>query len=356
MKKLSWFVLCITIIMMFGACEKKQIESNLIDIKDIGSYESKIIYETVPVLRQDLKEEEKVFLKVIPMHTKTIEFDRDVTLKSLNVRGNKMIKQGTLILEVENKEIDREINLSRFLVEEQRKLYQGMSSQEYSSKQIEIQKLDLEILEVELNNLLREKEKMKIYAETDCYISGGRPSVGRNYKAGSTILELSDSKNYVLETGANIDMSSYKNVKIDDRIRIKRGRKEYWANVIAINKDEHDKGKICFEDKSNMDFSDLDLKKVILEGVFDSVFLKDTLTIKLGAIHQANKKNYVEVLKDGVRRIRYVKLGAVGFNANHEKIVQILSGLKEGETVIIGEMSKMEKEFYDRIKKINKGH
>lgn len=354
MRKRVGLILFAVLTLFFTACEKKVEVADGINSENITEYKEKMHYETEKVIKGDLIESKEVDLAALPMVTREVSFEFDVSVKEVHVRLDRMIKKGTLILELDTTDIEREVEVKRFSLQKENHLYEEMIKKEMDSREIEIQRLEVEILKEELNILLSNMEKMKVYALTDCYIKIGNPSKGRKYTAKKPILRLVDSSKCVLRSKGSIDSSQYQNVNIGDMVSVRGLAKQYRARVSFIKTQGNDVKDIYLEYVPEMDIGDKKIESLKLEGKFESLTAGNVLMVSRDAIIET-EKTYVEVINSGIRKVRYVEIGVSGKNDLNKGMVQIVDGLKEGDEVVVDKMLIAEKEFWETLKRIRTG-
>lgn len=348
MMKRICIALSIVIVLCFTGCEKNIEKADIIDINSIEKYEESIEYVTSKVVRIDLKEDIKEKILIMNRFIREISFDHDVIVKSFNVNKNKRIPKGTLILEVDSSDIDRKIESNIFQLQQEKKYFDKMKELGYSDREIELQKIEVQILQKKQENLLKKKRECSVYAERDCYLIYGSPQTGKKYLGGEALVKLSESTDYIIKTQSDKNLSRLRNVDIGDTIVFNLGdNRSHKAEVSYIERNSKEVGEIYFKNISIDEFIGFGINPTWFEGEFDSIVQKNALVVNSNAVINGDK-TYVQTIKNGVRRVRYVKVGASGVDENGERIVEILSGLKEGESVIVGELNKRQKEIFKK--------
>lgn len=348
-KKLASMLLVVCLLLL-TACDNNNESKGIIDIGKLGKLEDNIGYTTEKVAIGDIIEDLEVKLMISNRCNREIVFDHDVIVKEVHVKNDVAIPKGTLILELDSTKIDREIEDIRFLLEEEKKFYNQMKKLGYSSKEIQIQEIEVNIVEKKLASLIKKKEGYKIYAKRDCVIIYGNLKKGNKYVKGQALLKLAESTDYIIKTPRDSKITKFNNVDVGDELILKKrfGKKECVARVSYINRKNDGKGEIFFEDVSNMIFFSTGKVAKEVNGKFKSVIIKNALSVNKNAIRYGDKA-YVETIKDGKRRVRYVTMGAFGENEKGDKVVEILSGLKEGETVITKKTYKADTEVFKNL-------
>ncbi|WBW94966.1 efflux RND transporter periplasmic adaptor subunit [Oceanirhabdus sp. W0125-5] len=333
MRKRIYLALCVSIFFMFTSCKKNEQPSNLADLKCLSNVTVK--HETVKVTRGDLKEiiEEKSIV-VLPRVNIDVRFEYDVILKKVHVKYDQIIKKGELIAELDTQKIEEDIEFQEFRVEQEKVLYNKMKSSGNSKEEIKIQELEIKILEEKLKKLIQDKDKFKIYAQTDCYIIKGDLITGREVEAGDSLFVIADASKFIIKNRNKIDMSKFTNVKIGDYAKLTHENQTFTGEVCFISFDEQNLGEIHFRVNDGISFGRKKFDAVRLIANFDSVILKDVLTVPRSAVKGFPKK-YVETIKDGIRRLRYIKCGVLGYNDENQITIQVIGGLREGEDVIL---------------------
>lgn len=338
MRKNVYIILCICMLCLFASCEQKESTAEIINLNNISDNKDKIEYVTSEVRRIDLREiiQEKVL--VDPKVTKSITMGYDVNIKYVNPHINSFVKKGDTIIEFDTKDIDREIELKKFMIDLEKRVYSGMQSSGKPIEKIKMQELEIRILEEELAKLENDREGFKVIAETDCYMTAGNPTVGRGYLSGDSVCKLVDATQYILRTRKDEDMAKFDNIKMGDSVTLSLGNDSFKAQVIYMERNSKNKGAIYFEPYTEHLFDYRKFNSIILDASFDSVMINNVVTVHRSAIKLGDKK-YVEVLKDGIRRLRYIETGAKGYTEDNQVVIEVVKGLKEGEEVIIGKVA-----------------
>lgn len=341
MRKSIYLALCVSILFMFTSCKKSEQPSNLFDPSSLSNVSEAIEYDTAKVTRGDLKENIIVNgVAVSPRVSLDVRFEYDVVLKKVYVSYNQIIKEGELIAELYTDEIEQDIEFQRFIVEQEKAIYNKMENSGRSKEELNIQALEIEISEKKLEKLIKDMEKHKIYAQTDCYIIKGDLISGRKVEAGESLFIIADATKYVIKNSNKIDMTKFTNIKIGDYATFTHGNQTFTGQVCFISFDERNFGEIHFQVNDNVSFGRKKLQDVRLSVKFHSIIREDVLIIPKVAVKN-NYKDYVETIKDGVRRLRYIKCGVSGTDEQNLQIIQVLGGLKEGETIILNTKSTL---------------
>lgn len=343
-------VILIVLMLLLTACEKEKENVDIINIDAVSKNQGNIEYTIEKVIREDINEELEVDLMMSNRYNREISFDQDVIIKEFFVNKRNLIQKGTLILELDSTKIDRQIDDMRFLLEQEKIFCEGMKEPDYSEKEKKIEEIEVEILEKKLDSLLKKKEAHKVYAQNDCFIIYGDLRNGAKYKKGQAVLRLAESTDYIIKTPRDINLDLYKNVDVGDIVDVKLGinNKHTKARVAYIRRKLNNKGEIYFEDISNTYFFSTGNQPKRVDGEFETVIIKDSLSIKKSAVKYSDKA-YVEIMKDGKKRVRYVTTGALGVNEEEVKVVQILNGIKEGDEVIVKEKSKIGEGIFNNL-------
>lgn len=337
------FLICIAMVISFAACGKKEVADNTGVLKDIIIRKRKIEYDTAKAERCDLN----VFLptqnaEIIPINFKSIYMDYDVTIKYVDsAYPVKVIKKGDVVIEFDTTQIDEDIEKKKLLIEHEKKIYQWFKKIGKSQEEIAIKELDIKILNKQLDKLVRDRKQFKVYAETDCYIRRGSPVIGRKYEAGEFIIEVADNTRYVLRTEKDIIMTTLKNVKIGDQIHIMHGTEALPAEVSYIDLNENNRGTIYFELSEGGTLAQRKIESIKIGAKFTDLVLSNVLVVDTRAIN-GQEKYHVKIIKDGIRKMRYVRIGTSGQSSDGKGVIQIISGLKEGDEVVIDEKSRID--------------
>lgn len=333
MRKSLCLVLCICMFLILTSCGK---DKTLADLEKFGNLSNVVVeYETVDVIRGDLIELLNVAdVNASPKITTAISFDYDVIIKAVHFNSNEMIAAGELIVELDTQFIDDQIMYQEFEIEKEEILLKDLISSGSHKDSIRIKELDLVILELELEEMKNEKSKLNIYAETQCYYHNRTPSEGRKYLANENIVILVNNVEYDLSTSRELNLDLYKNVQIGDLVELSALGQTFNAEVSFITSNSKNYGRLHFHALEDTSFLSRSVYSTIISAKFQPIVSKDILYVP-SVVVKNNKKNFVELYKNDIKRIRYIKCGVDGFDENDNPITQVVGGLKEGETVIV---------------------
>lgn len=344
MKKSIYLALCISVLFIFTSCEKNEQPPDLFNASSLSNVSETIEYETAKVTRGELEENiTESDIVVLPRVNLDVRFDHDVILKKVYVNYDQIIKKGDLIAELYTEKIEEDIELKRFMIEQEKALYNRMRISGKRDKELRIQALEIEILEEKLKKLIKDKEEHKIYAQTDCYIVKGDLIGGRKVEAGESVFVIADATKFIIKNRNEIDMTKFANFEIGDGVKLSYEDQEFRGWVCFISFDERNSGEIHFQVDNTTSFGEKKLGDITLKAKFDPIVIQDVLTIPKVAVKN-NQKDYVETIKDGVRRVRYIQCGVEGTNKENLTIIQVVDGLKEGENVILKTKSTLDGE------------
>lgn len=338
MRKSLYLALCVSMFFIFTSCGKDEPAADLLDFKCLSN--ATVEYEITKVRRGDLREIINVKdIHVFPKVRTNITFEEDVVLKTVYVKYDQIIKKGELIAELDTQKIDEKIQYQEFEIEMEKVLYSDMKSSGISEEELKIKELDIKILETDFKKMKQDREKYKIYAQKDCYISKGSMVSGRKVEAGESLFIITNASEFTMKTIKKVNLDKYTNVKIGDQVELTYPGQTFRGEVSFITFDERNFGRIHFRASDDVSFGEKKIREIFLSAKLDSIISEDVLTLPSMAIKD-NQKKYVELLKDGVRRIRYIKCGVKGYDEKNQRIIQVVGGLKEGETVILKTKSK----------------
>ncbi len=333
MKKNLYIVMCMFMLVLLISCGREDSSSSPFEIGELSRPPAE--YETTIAKYGNLNEVLQLdIVHAFPKEVKSIIFDDWTIIKEVYFKNRQIIKKGELILELDTTTIDEKIVYQKFELEIQEVLYQDRKKSGYGKEKLKIIELEIEKLELELSKLEETKSKYMIYAENDCYVIKGNMVKGRNIRPGESIFSIVNATKFSMTTMSEINLSKYRNVEIGDELTLDFKGTKFRGHVSYIYFDEKNYGKIYFEAEEEFLLGDKIIEELIMTAEFDTIVSENILTIPTAAIKD-NQKKYIELMKDGVRRIRYIKCGLNGFNDEDQEITQILGGLREGESVII---------------------
>ncbi len=348
-KKISIFI---TTIIMFGlltSCGSKEEVTTELDPEYLSKVMQGIKYETVTVSRGTLHEQISENTMIIsPRTIEEFKFNFDGHLNKYYVKENKIIKKGELIAEIDTKKIEHDIMMQQFVLEREQVIYNQMISKGQNEKEIKVQELEVKIEEEKLLKLEKDKEKYKIYAPVNCYITDFNVHNGEPFKAGESLFIAAHATIPIIKTACAANMIKFENINIGDsaEIKLKYGG-EYKGKVcfISSRNDSGTGGSIYFILDNESEIGAAIFEKIISESEFESKELNNRLVLPQLAVKRNGSQRYVEIIKDGVKKIRYIDCGTTGIDDKGKPCYEVLSGLKEGDVVITGTKSKFSSEM-----------
>jgi len=329
MKKILLFIF---LTMGLVSCSQEEVSIGFGDMSALQ--EAEVNYELVTVARGDVKETfSGLSVGAFPRISTDYSFAREMTINEVYFTINENIEAGELIVEFDTDLIDQEILLKEYEVDMEQIAYDEMKKAAYSPEALRIKAIDLEIVKLELDSLYEERKTYFVYAPTRGYIQQGRLIKGGKYAPMTRIFNFANNEVFNMSSYNGLKMSQYHNVQIGDKVSMdyNGGTIEAWVSYISVN--QSGEGQFYFETRDQVEVGDKMLYMLYPEARFVDLIEEDVIYVPNHVLRN-NIKDYVELYQDGVKRIRYVRLGTRGFDENGQMVTQIIGGLREGEEVI----------------------
>lgn len=268
-------------------------------------------------------------------------------IKAVYVSAGDSISQGDIIAEIETYELDKEIELMELKITREELEYQIAVDKHESENVKAKEKLDVELMQIELDKLYEEKEAAKVYAGVGGTVSYVKTlSPGDWINAGETVATVIDITDLYIKINPNNDASEF----LQGRPITIRYEGEYYEGVIERNKsgklwdEETQAAKVDAAGEFILGEESEDIIVAFNEGqvpvssavgnIADTVLVLDkrenVIVISANLIKKVNGQEIVYVLKDNKKVPTPVVQGLKSGSS-----VEIVSGLEVGDEVII---------------------
>ncbi len=319
-----------------------------------------------PILRLDLQSIEIDYKKMLDQQqVKQLELEQ-LKLQNINNISNLEMNLKVQRMEVENKYL--ELNNQRYLdslgagtAAQVRQAETSYMADNLQLKENElrlkneralaisnekIKELELSILDKELSQMRTRLEDSRIKAPTSAVLSYVNTTIGAQVSQGEKIAMLSDLSRYRID--GEINAANRDKISVGSRAKIKAGR-DYFNGVVSNLNPVSSNNVIDFSiqlDENNHPKlrSGLNCDIYIIESV-----INETIRIKNGTYYKHPDKYQLFVLEGNMLKRREVVLGESNF-----EYVEVISGIKEGEKVLISDIGKSKEREKIRYKESKK--
>lgn len=202
-------------------------------------------------------------------------------------------------------------------------------------EQVDAQRAQVAAQRAALDGLLADLSKRSILAPLDGIVTTVDAEIGENVQPGKPLVLLNAQDHF--EIIANISEVDIANIRVGEPVKITLdafSSDELWAGTVtSVNPAEKVvEGVIFYETKILFDQEDPRLKSGMTANLDIEVARKDdVLRLPIRGLREKTGRTYVEILRAGKSVEVDIKIGIE--NTEH---VEILSGLGEGEAVIVG--------------------
>ena len=360
-KKLIKIIISCAVVVMVGAGGyygySKQ---NTVKASSMSKY---IVYNAK---KSDLQVSVQTTGSVYASLTKDIVSNNSGVINGLNVKEGDMVKQGDTICKINNSDITSQVNKAQLTLDQQ-----NLQLQNAKSDQVAQQNLAVEQAQLDLDSKINQENSMTLTAPISGMITNEANTTGDNIQSGKTILTVVD--NTSLKIKVSIDELDIAKVQVGQSAEIKfdaLSGKTYQGNVDSISQVGTSTNGVTTYDAvisiKNPDGVKIGMNANVNILVSDK---KDALTIPTEALVQRNGKNYVLVSdptsssqgtstvnttntkkQNGNGNSQYGsgngnskttngqnkgKLTQVQIGLENANMVEITSGLKEGDKVLV---------------------
>jgi len=333
MNKKILMVLALLFFLVLTSCSDAQAEG-LSQLENIEKVE--IEYDLYEVKRTSVSEMlEMTNLIHVTASNYEYRLPFETTVKEVFYKLGDYVPVGAVIATFDTSEIEKEMHFLGYEIEKEEILYDRLISQGASSEEIRIKVLELEILAKEMEALERRKRSCTIKANKSCYLTRMSLSPGKYCHANMSLIVAREKGDNGMANATEVDLRKYRNIQVGDRADLVLLGFEAEGIVTFIYETGGDYGKVFIKlAEPNYELSQLEGP---FKFKFNDIDIDDAIVVPYRAVKN-NKKDYVEVYKDGIKRVRYVTTGIKGLDEEGQLVIEILSGLQEGDQVIVGEL------------------
>ena len=308
---------------------------------------SEVSYTTTTATRKDLVKQ------VVAAGTITSGTESNVafteyggSIKQVYVSAGDTVEEGQLLAELETYALDQEITIKEMEVYREELEYQIAVENGESETVKAKEKLDVELMQNELDGLLEQKAAAAIYADVAGTVSYVRTlSPGNWVNAGDTIVTIIDITDLYIDISPTTEVGEF----LIGRPLSIRYEGEYYDGVVVANKsgkqwDEETQGELLGEDgepvltegseKIRVAFKDDTPVSSAVGNIADAVLVldsrEDVIVISANLIKTDNGQQVVYLFKNNERVRTPVTTGLQSGSS-----VEITSGLEVGDEIII---------------------
>ncbi len=251
------------------------------------------------------------------------------------------VKTGDLLVELKSEDLDNQIKQQEYLVKQAEVGLQKILDS------IDSLKLDLQVLELQLkdlylqkDNLLIQKDNYEIKASFDGEVLSTSVEVGDTVNLQQLLMVVKKGMSYVQ---GFLSEDDYYKVKLDDEMNIVYQEHNMKGKVFEISSLSQlsKEGLILYPVKIS-----LEEKLSIPEGATMEIsrvlaFKEKVLTVSLDSVFEKSGEKYVYVATKGTGTTSIINLRKIKTDLEGEERIEILSGLQEGERVVLKPDSKI---------------
>lgn len=298
------------------------------------------------------RKEFQTMATLAPLNSVSLSTAASGRLVRLNAKDGALVKKGTLIAKIDDSELraqlsQAEANLA--LAEQKEQRVRGLHEKDGATQQdLETAEANLKSAKASVALIKAQIEKTEVYAPFDGTLGFVNVSVGAWLTAGAPIVELNEIQKLKAKFALPQRYASI--VKVGDAITLKdeerNVQKSGMVSALDATISESSRTRqilVTVDNKDNeLIAGSYTSIKVSLEAERDSSF-----TIPAEALILDREGAYVFVDKGGKAVIKYVETGL-----RTPISVQVLSGLEQGDTVIVSGIVSLRPEVNVKIREI----
>ncbi|WP_230200329.1 efflux RND transporter periplasmic adaptor subunit [Bacillus niameyensis] len=296
-------------------------------------------YKTAKVEKGEIIHSVKGVGSVVPKKNQDLYYSKDGgRLKDINVVKGDTIEKGQILAELDTGNLAFEIEQAKLELKKAEIRLQQMQNEEQPNKYaIEIGRLDVQGLKNRLAFLNNQLAEARITSPINGIVTFVADiHQGDIVPAFESIFQVAETTELQLQYRAN-DAADIADITLGMEATIEGDKEELKGEVVQIpksvpadvaKKDPDFYGKAIFIDMENPP-EDMAVGKSIGFEIITAQ-KKDALIIPKNALRSIIGRNYVQLIEDNTKREIDIKVGIISSTQ-----VEVLEGLKEGDTVII---------------------
>ncbi|WP_297887034.1 efflux RND transporter periplasmic adaptor subunit [Sulfurihydrogenibium sp.] len=346
------FVLFIVLVSFFYSYGK--------EVKLNPEVEKKFGIKTIQIKKEDVYDKEEYPGVVIEDPTKTVLISSPVegVIDALFVKKGSFVKKGQVVATVVSPEINQilsqievakvKVQTTKNILDRDQLLYKEevIPYSRYFSSKVEYENAvaNLKALEKTLLSYGNVKNgKLLITSKVSGVVLDISAFVGSSVSVGKEIGKIADLSEVLVIT--QVPPEKVKNIKLnDDAIIVSQDNQEFKGKVILIDYQLNPQTRRN-EVRVIVKNSGYTLKPNMFVNVRFLKIQESGFVVPKAAVIVSSYKNYVIVKENGVYKLRNVVLGK-----SADDKVNVLSGLKEGEEVVVSGVNLLKKELLEEEK------
>lgn len=332
-KKFSLITVILIISLVFSACNSKVASKNGQDPQ--LEVPTKPEYKTAKVVKGSLSRTCNGGGRMVSAFQENLSFKiSDGYLRSINFQQGDKVKKGDVIAEIDCTDVDNQLKEQEVRLKIAELNYNNLVAKKADSYEIKSAALNVEIEKVEIKKLkdkLSQKSLVSSKNGVITYLNTMR--IGDPVAPYTTMATISDTDHLLIEYEGEYATE----LKIGMKAQIEYMGKQYTGKVVSAPVSEEESNIVTGTRTVSSVFVAIDNFKNKNAVIGDTVKLyievmklDNVLKVPINAVHSFNDSLYVYVLENGVKIEKTVKVGLTNYSE-----AQIVSGLKEGEEVII---------------------
>lgn len=257
-------------------------------------------------------------------------------IESVNLKNGAEVKEGDVLITITSEDIDKQIADQQIRLDSVKQTYQTLGATKgTSAAELESARIDIDIEQNAMDQLLKNKEKYSVKAPVSGVISevnGSEDSyaIGKDIAQGALVCSITPSSGNVLCARTNDD-NQLQNVNFGTSVSITHLNENVGTGIVSdiIHFDNGDYSNYCYVIKVDDKYGDISYYEG-LKVTFNTYTKENVVLVPTDAIRSISDEKYVDVLIDGVKVQTAVETGI-----SDELKTEIISGLTGTEDIIV---------------------
>lgn len=331
MKKIISVFAALAVAVSFAGCTKEDDSGAVIEIPILDAEQE--TYNTAVVEISDISQSYKLEGDYSFPYTRTITIKQSGAIRELNYDPDVEVSEGDLILAIDTTEVENQISDLEGKIKDMKNDLERLKNSGASQTDIDMAQVDIEIEENNLDKLLGTLEEYTIFAPCDGFIeivgSADNFQVGTEIVAGQSFGTIVDRSRKQLTANSRVELE---NVGYGTKVEVTQGNigpvSGMVTDVIGSDNGRMYSYVISLDDETVefYEFSTVDVNFKVYEK-------QDVVSVPVSAIVNVGDRTFVYTVVNGIRMETTVELGITD---DLHGVVEVISGLSGGETIVVG--------------------
>jgi len=299
---------------------------------------AKIEYDVAEVKKGELVKHVKGLATVTPLENEPLSFSHSGgRLKKIHVKKGDPVKKNQVVAELDSGSLAFELELAEIELKKAEIRLKQAKGQGADSYTIDLAKLDVESLTIQVEKLKSEMEKTKLLSPLNGIVTFvEEKKAGDMMEAFQPVIQVADtSKLQLVYTATSANELNETRIGMD--VEVVSDGKTVKGKVVQtpseVPREKLEENPDLYQRSIFMTVKELSKETTVGDSVdFDIITAKadNVLIIPKGALRSLAGRTYVQVLDGDAKREIDIETGLISATE-----VEVISGLTEGDTVIL---------------------